>query len=325
MANERDPYPRAHQLLDLVDAVNSGRRLSINGIMKDCKVDRAAASRYLKFVQKRCELEHETRGGEKFWSKSVGKPGSAEFDDVVALELGLESARWLRGTPYFDLFAKQVDRLRQATDPKLADHLYRFVQSFHHRTQGDGTYSTKYQQIRELLRAIRDRRVCCIRYQPHSGAEQDYTIHPILLVLYKDRLYLFARKAETMERRSFVLESIASVRFQEDSPPFPPPTPRELDPGHVFEHSFGIYTDLAPPERVVVEVGGSGAMALRRQKLHATQELTEITGGWVRVTWHIAVCPELQSYLLALLPNVRVVAPDSLREGLRAIVESAFL
>jgi predicted DNA-binding transcriptional regulator YafY len=254
------------------------------------------------------------QGSEKFWSLAAGSAATKSFDEVAGLELSLRSAPWLHASPYRNLLFARVAAERDRVPQDQQDRLQTFVRSFCHRAQGDATYATKIQELACLLRGIRERRPCSFKYERDDGKPREYRVEPLLMVLYKDRLYLLARKKPDAERRTFVLDAITSARVDDDGSQFSIADARYTDPVDVFRDSFGIFTDVSAPVDVEIEVRGSAATMLRRRKMHATQETSPRTNGWWSVRWHVASCPELRSFIASLFPNVRVVKPAVLAE-----------
>lgn len=315
-----ESYAVASNLVDLLEHLDRHGRVSVNSIQKRCSVGRGAAKRYLAFLKQRRPLVSRMQGKEKFWRLEVGSPATRSVDEVAALELSLRSAQWLLGTPYYDLLAAQLDSQREQLDPDLHDKLQTFVRSFVHRTQGDASYAGKQPQLDALLRGIRERRPCEITYRRPDGAIGEYRVEPLLLVLYKDRLYLLARKARERLRRTFVVDSIESVRVDLDARKFSLSNPRLTEPEHVFRSSFGVFTDCGSPVEVEIEVQGAAAAAVQRRPLHSSQRVSDLGSGRFVVRWTVANCPELRSFVLSLLPEVRVRRPEELR---RQIADAA--
>ncbi len=313
-ADDKNPHRSASNILALLSTLEQGGRLSVNRIVKDCDVSRGTAQRYLSLLKDHRPLKETLQGAEKFWSLAAGGPKTKSFDQTVALELSLSSAPWLRGTPYHRVVSDHVAVCRGTIPPEDQDRLETFIRSFHLRTRGDATYSHKSVVLGLLLDAIRDRHPCEISYVKADG-QHDYRVRPLLLVLYQEQLYLLAENIADGRRRTFALGAVSSVKPDTETV-FAIPDRRFTDPSEVFRHAFGIYTDMGEPEDVVVEVTGPAAAAIHRRRWHPSQEVSARPDGWHRVKWHVARCPELESFLLSLLPDVRVVSPVALRERL---------
>lgn len=89
-----------------------------------------------------------------------------------------------------------------------------------------------------------------------------------------------------------------------------------------FEHAFGIYAYSGPVEEVELEVGPSWATYLRRYRVHASQQNEDMAGGRLKVRFALAVCPEFTSFVLGMLPEVKVNKPASLQARLEEATRS---
>jgi predicted DNA-binding transcriptional regulator YafY len=317
---EDDRYETAGRLLELVDEARAGKRLTVARIERRFGVRTAAARRYLRFVEAHVPLEVETLGGRK----TSKRPAATEraFVHTVALELGVGMLGWMRATPFYRHVRDIVRQIRGGVAPEEQDRLDRFIRAFAHRARGDVRYDHRRDAIDGLLRAIRERRICRMRYERADRLTSDYLVEPWLLVLYQDRLYLVARKLPDGERRTFDLDGVQSLAPTGDE--FVPPSRDECDPDVIFGGSFGIYTGVGEPVLVHVRARGAAAGVFRRRKLHASQETAEGRDGTVDVRLRVAVCPELRSFLLGLLPEIEIVAPGALADDMRAAAR-AFL
>ncbi|MEQ8461523.1 MAG: WYL domain-containing protein [Sandaracinaceae bacterium] len=307
-------YAATRNIVGLLAVLDRGGRVSVNSIRQKCKVGSGAAKRYLDLLKEFRDLTSGMQGAEKFWRRADSPDQEGTIDELAAVELSVRSTQWLRATPYHDTAQNHLDRLRACISQTDQESTDRFLRSFHHRTQGDASYPGSHDQMRNLIRAIRRRKPVTVAYQRHDGSTGDYELEPTLLVLYKDRIYLTARKRPSGERRSFLLESMSEVLVHEEAESFAIPSGHHTEHELIFRHSFGIYTDLGTPERVTLAVRGAVSTRLRRRRLHPTQSVEKIDGEWWRVSWVVAVCPELVSYVLSLLPDVGVLEPASLHQ-----------
>jgi DNA-binding transcriptional ArsR family regulator len=116
------------------------------------------------------------------------------------------------------------------------------------------------------------------------------------------------------------------------------------DPETFFEEAFGIFAGNYPVERIHLEVRGPWAHYLRRYHLHPSQENADspegldtspldpselaASGGqtqtngnedWkesLHVCFEMGICPEFKSFVMGMIPDVRVHAPMELRDEL---------
>ena len=82
-----------------------------------------------------------------------------------------------------------------------------------------------------------------------------------------------------------------------------------------FQSAFGIYADNYEPQKVELVVKDSWANYLRRYRLHSSQKNRELPEG-LHVQFQVGLCPEFRSFLLGMIPDVEIIAPESLAESL---------
>lgn len=102
--------------------------------------------------------------------------------------------------------------------------------------------------------------------------------------------------------------------------------PAELDPDacesrldakwddfdELLDHSLEVVASDATVRTVRFEVTGRWASRLRRYRLHPTQETTSTERG-LAVEWRVACDAALASRMQAMVPELRILAPDELR------------
>ncbi|TXD33930.1 WYL domain-containing protein [Lujinxingia vulgaris] len=89
-----------------------------------------------------------------------------------------------------------------------------------------------------------------------------------------------------------------------------------------FENAFGIYAYSGPADQVELEVGTSWATYLRRYRVHASQENEDLEDGRLKVRFELAICPEFTSFVLGMLPEVKVLKPASLQATMEEAARS---
>jgi hypothetical protein len=82
-----------------------------------------------------------------------------------------------------------------------------------------------------------------------------------------------------------------------------------------FENAFGIYAQNYPVADVHLEVRGSWANYLRRYRIHPSQQIEEGDDG-LHVHLRLGLCPEFRTFVLGMIPDIRVHAPIEFVEEL---------
>ena len=170
-----------------------------------------------------------------------------------------------------------------------------------------------------LFKAIRKREVVSFDYCPPSKKScEGRSVEPLFVFMRNGRWFLHAVNAGTDEQRNFVFARITKARLTGET--F---AAREINPGKTFHYSFGVVSgEERPQENVVLEFASSVAIRIRETLWHPEQEIKDLPGGGVRLTLPIAENSylELKPWLLSWGATVSVVAPESLKEDLKASV-----
>lgn len=183
-----------------------------------------------------------------------------------------------------------------------------------------GDQGTEYLGV--LLDAIFNRNPVNIRYQKFTSDQAaEYRLYPLLLKEYRNRWYLISYHPEREKIQSFGLERMRAVQVETGK--FVPPA--DFDPDVYFSKSFGITAYDGIPERISFEVSPVTARFLDTQPLHPTQKKIATNDHWIRYEIEVLVGEELIMYFLSLGPNVRVLAPDTVRDRIISRLKEAAL
>jgi len=170
-----------------------------------------------------------------------------------------------------------------------------------------------------LFKAIKKREVVSFDYCPPSKKNcEGRSVEPLFVFMRNGRWFLHAVDAGTDEQRNFVFARITKAKLTGGT--F---AAREINPGKTFRYSFGVVSgEERPRENVVLEFAPSVAIRIRETLWHPEQELKTLAGGGVRLTLPIAENSylELKPWLLSWGATVKVIAPEALRQELKASV-----
>lgn len=236
---------------------------------------------------------------------------------ALTLDLSSRALLLLEGTNY----QREAERLRDAAtstiSPAEAKDLRVILSALYFRRIEEPSFSARHEVIDKLLRAIQRRYPIRMQYQRLSNGERrDYDLEPLALVLFREQVQMLGRYRDPPnEIHTFDLDGIIDCtwqrreRFQRS---------KKFDIPSLFQHAFGRYIDLKPVD-VRLRVSGVSANYLRRRRVHPTQQLEEL-GEDVRVTFSVGLCPDLKAWVMSLVPNVVVEAPQELKTHVRDCV-----
>ncbi len=319
----RSNYKVASRLLSLIDRVDSGRPIRLAEIAAEFDVDLRCASEYRDFVMEHRDLVEEREGRSKVWRKQPGP--DACLAQAAALDFAVHALSELDGSEHLAELEAMAHQARLALGDVERIQLDRVTRNFQVRTSERTRNKTRGKWVRKLLAAQHERHVCRIQYEGLNGFVGPHEIEPWGLLLHRGRLLCVAGKRSVKRphpvRRMYLLDGIQEVvttrqRFHE-------PAAKHTDYAQIFKDSFGIYCNM-PEEAVDVhlQVRGVPAMALRHRAVHPSQQLSEGENGTWNVTLHLVLCPEFMSFVLGMLPDVRVIAPQSLACKLQDTVDA---
>lgn len=164
-----------------------------------------------------------------------------------------------------------------------------------------------------LRRACEQRQPLCITYKESTGNEKKYILHPYLLKEYKNMWHVLGYQEQHKKIAFFALDRIISIEerliaFQAND---------HLDARKYFENTIGVTATDQPVESVELCFSPSQARYVETLPLHPTQCIVRETGEGLFLTLQLIVNDELVQMLLSFGPEVRVIAPESLRNYMR--------
>lgn len=169
-----------------------------------------------------------------------------------------------------------------------------------------------------IVPSIRARKQIRIGYRKFNGDESERDVCPLFLRQFRKRWYLIARDTKDGIPKTFGLERITSVQQTEKR--FKPKDGEDYD--SLFANVIGLFESNAAPVTVRFWSEDYNANYLRSVPLHESQrELERADNGAV---FELSVVPNYEFYqaMLMMGDKVRVLSPESVREGMRATIST---
>lgn len=174
-----------------------------------------------------------------------------------------------------------------------------------------------YEFLPVILQAIRQSRTITIGYQKFGAEPYTKPVDPYAVKLFRQRWYLLADNYERMAVYSLdrmLSATLTDLHFE----------PRAgYTPADHFAGYYGVMIDGTPMEHVVVRAYGKMANLLRTLPLHESQRELESRDGHTDFSLDIRPTIDFISELLSKADGLDVLAPASLKERMRGILESA--
>lgn len=325
---------RSHAILRWLQ---NGEGVTIQRVIDSFDIKYPQAREDLKLLEELYSLSTHRDGRVKVWTWDGFDPDYVSIATAAALEFGSIALDLFRDTPYRHEIERLADHCRtRVGSENQRQRLDRVSRALHLRRNW---LPTDEERISEHVEAILDAvskgcRLAMV-YERADGKVRHYVTIPRKLVWYHGRLWLLALHEQRMKLFDVAgLESLKEIAISPDSDDekeqkeaeladSPPPDDEEL--ADYFANAFGIYAENYPVADIHLQVKGSWANYLRRYRVHPSQTTEEATDG-LHVRFEMGLCPEFQSFVLGMIPDVRVHAPtelaEELREGVRQWLEA---
>jgi predicted DNA-binding transcriptional regulator YafY len=166
-----------------------------------------------------------------------------------------------------------------------------------------------------LSAGIRNRQQVSFLYRNHGSlVTRQRNVCPYHLAHVHGQWYLFGLDLARKARRTFVLCRLSQPRLLKTSFEMP----EKFDLNTYLRESFTVYHGKDGDDyEVVVDLDAWGADEVRGRRWHASQQLTELPKGMLRVSLRLNNLEEVEKWVMGLGVHATVVRPLALRERLR--------
>ena len=219
-------------------------------------------------------------------------------------ETALDSPLFRRGLAAIDRILARVERPDEAeTIDRVVEEAITVAARDGARPQDDGRW------FEPLFQAVRDRRICRIRYQPAGGQpEQDLVYRPYQLHHWRDAWYTIGLSEDHGEER--MLKLVRIRRLVPDDRTFERPA------GYTSSRYLGEAWSLVPgSDRIRVRLRFSPLVAQNVQEVrwHPSQEAFLRPDGRLDVHFMVSGTSEILWWVLGYGDEVEVLDPPQLR------------
>jgi predicted DNA-binding transcriptional regulator YafY len=162
----------------------------------------------------------------------------------------------------------------------------------------------------EILSGLVNERRLAVRYHSWPKAK---TVEPMALAIYKEGLYLIARMPG---KPNFFTLAVPSIEAVEYLPREKFRMPAHWSPEKYRGDAFGMMPGALAPVRL--RAAGFLGRYFATRSWHASQKVTALPGGELRVTMRVSHSPELVAWICSFGPDLVVEAPAGLRQEVAA-------
>ena len=267
-------------------------------------------------------------GGQLLWrlrSNEIPRKLELRRTQAYALLAARRVFEPMRGSALFEEIDMAIGRLlavaqRPGRGPNAGLADAKLEQRFLYLPHAPKNYAQKTEELDDLFQAVSDLRPLSLLYKSATRAEEErISIHPYALVLYRDSIYCVGFHVERAEIRTFVLDRMRDTqcavteRFE---------LPDDFVVDSYFQGELGIWRDTTP-HKVVIEFDAQAADYVRMRTVHASQKLSSIAGGGLRLSMTVGNLNPVVSWVLEWGGRARAVEPPELVEKVQAELEAA--
>jgi predicted DNA-binding transcriptional regulator YafY len=248
-------------------------------------------------------------------------PIQASVTELIALSIGRDLLYPLAGTPFWQALESFWNKLKDELSPKVWKHYEAYRQTLYVRGMPAKSYQGQHGMLSTIHRAILDRRVLAIEYQPPGRALQHREIEPYAVVFYQSSLYIVAAMRELPAGHPDRIRHLKLDRFlkvTDRNKSFPRPADFDLE-AHLGQ-GIGIFSG-GKARDFKIRITAKGARWVMEDPWHADQKVEPEPSGDILLTVPAHHDLEIIPRVLALGSEAEILAPASCREAVAAIVE----
>lgn len=321
---------RQHKLLQLLERTRIG--LTIEELREETAQELALKSLHLRTVKRDMEalvaagfdIEGQYLKRGKVWrlgrqSRSA-HPIQASATELIALSIGRDLLYPLAGTPFWQALESFWSKLKGGLPDSVWKHYEAYRQVLYVRGMPAKSYDRQHGTLSTIHRAILERRVLTIEYQPPGREPQQREIEPYAVVFYQSSLYIVAAAREVppgdegrirhLKLDRFLRATAQNIFFQR---------PADFDLEAHLGQGVGIFAG-GKARDFKIRISARGARWVVEDPWHADQRVETLPGGDLLLTVPAHHDLEIIPRVLALGSEAEVLAPASCRQAVATIV-----
>lgn len=312
----RPPLERVQRIHQ---AITRGAYPNARQLAQELEVNPKTIHRDLEFMRDRLglPLEFDARRNGYYYTEPVTTLPAATISEgeLFALVLAEKALGQYRGTPFEKPLLAAIEKIAAGLPETISVALQDLQQGISFRTRAEPLLDLEV--FRTLADAVSQRRQLRLRYRkPGGGPVVERVVDPYHLANINGEWYLFAYDHLRQAPRTFVPMRILSAT----------PTGRTFQRTRRFSlenwlrGSFGVMQG-GGDYQVVLRFSPAAADYLREKKWHESQQVRDLPGGGVEVTFKLSGLTEVQRWVLSWGGHCQVMEPAELAAAVRQAAE----
>ena len=322
---------RQHKLLQLLEQTRIGRTLE--ELRGDMAEELGLSSLHLRTIKRDMEallaagfdIESQYLQRGKVWRlgprSRKSHPIQASATELIALSIGRDLLYPLAGTPFWQAIESFWNKLKDELPESVWKHYEAYRQVLYVRGMPAKTYQRQHGILATIHRAILERRVVRIEYQPPGRESQQREIEPYAVVFYQSSLYIVAAARELPPGHADRIRHLKLDRFlRATAQDYFFRRPADFDLEQHLGQGIGIFSG-GKVRDFTIRISSRGARWVVEDPWHAEQRVEPQPGGELLLTVPAHHDLEIIPRVLALGSEAEVLAPASCRKAVAAIVQ----
>ena len=238
-------------------------------------------------------------------------------DEILAAILLAQFGELFAGTRIEEdingVFAK-IDQLLPLDSIAFTTALKGLQDVFHLHQPGKVSIESKDHVIKDILRAIIEKRTCTIEYKKTTEAEvKRFSVHPYSILFHAGSIYIIGFQPNHENLIYLALHRIQHIEISEDV--------FERDPDYnlngFLKNNFGIWHE--DPVDILIRFDELVANTIRERVWHNSQTIKQLDNGRIELSMHVGPSEELIAWILRWGVHAEVLSPITLRSQMREI------
>lgn len=310
--HSRPPLERMHRIFH---RIKDGAFPNCGELAAEFEVSTRTIKRDIDFMKVRYQLpiEYDARRYGFFFTGPVEDFPSVPVTEaeMFALFIAQKAVNQYRGTSFAQPLEAAFRKLTAQLSSGASFTLNNLDQALSFRPFAPG--DTDVDTFQQLTQALQDRRVVSFLYR-NLGAEKAQTrlVHPYHLACIDSHWYLFAFDEQRKAMRTFVLTRLRDLEVKKRT--FT--VSAKFDANEHLKGSLSVFKGTDDYE-VVIDFDRWAADLVRGRRWHASQDITELPKGQMRLRLRLNSIEEAERWVLGWGTHATVVRPKALAERLR--------
>ena len=314
--HSRPPYER---MMYIHNQLKRGAYPNCSQVGKHFELDRRTIHRDIEFMCNSFHLpiEYDQKQHGFYYTRPVEHfPGvTVSESELFAILVAQKAIANYRGTPFYKPLATAFNRLAEQLGEEVVLHMQDLGEAMDIRLSGPEALDEENFQI--VLRAVQQRRPLEFNYRKQAAkAVEKRKLQPYQLVCANNRWYVIGHDPARHALRSFVLSRMADPEILAGE--FKRPI--EFKIKDYLKGSFGIFKGQDDFE-VVIDLDKWAADVLRNRRWHPSQQIIDLPGGAMRVSFNLDNLEEVEPWVLGWGIHATVVRPKALVDRVQAMAQ----